>query len=151
MYLRSEVRGSSEGNGAISKRGNFLWNGKITCEEASRDLLISCLSFRGGFEGSNEEKLGRQQKRRGSILRCGETLFEEDLWKFCGTRHVWRSSGNCLYQKVPLENKVGWDRVAYCSQRCQCLLLLLLSSWSHCYGLYWCMPRKKRRDGKEGH
>ena len=31
-------------NGAISKKGNFLWNRKIACEEASRNLLKPYLS-----------------------------------------------------------------------------------------------------------
>ena len=50
-------RRSSKGekDGAIAKRGNFFWNRKITCEEASRNLLKSCLSFGGGLQGSNEE------------------------------------------------------------------------------------------------
>ena len=47
---------------------------------------------------------------------------------------------------VPLEIRlVGGDRVAYWLQSCQWLLLSLLSSWSHHYGLYWCMPSKKER------
>ena len=51
-------------SGTISKKGNFLWNRKITCKEASWNLLKSCLSFGGGLEDSNEEKktMGRQQK-----------------------------------------------------------------------------------------
>ena len=43
------------------KKGIFLET-IITCEEASLNLLKSCLSFGGGLEGSNEKKIGRQQK-----------------------------------------------------------------------------------------
>ena len=49
-------------NGAISKSGNFLRKGKITCEEASRNLLEFCLSFGEGLEGSNEGNMVRPQK-----------------------------------------------------------------------------------------
>ena len=42
-------------------------------------LLKSCLSFGGDLEGSNEEKMGKQQKKRGSVVKCGETLFEGGL------------------------------------------------------------------------
>ena len=32
-------------------------------EEAFQDLLKSCVCFRWGLEGSNKEKMGRQQKQ----------------------------------------------------------------------------------------
>ena len=35
---------------------------RITYEETARHLLKSCLSFGESLEGSNEEKMGRQQK-----------------------------------------------------------------------------------------
>ena len=35
---------------------------RITYEETARNLLKSCLSFGESLEGSNEEKMGRQQK-----------------------------------------------------------------------------------------
>ena len=35
---------------------------RITCEETARNLLKSCLSFGESLEGSNQEKMGRQQK-----------------------------------------------------------------------------------------
>ena len=57
--FRSSIVGK---NGAISKKGNFVWSGKIACVEAFQDLLKSCVSFGGSLEGSNEEKMGRQQK-----------------------------------------------------------------------------------------
>ena len=34
-----------------------------------------------------------------------------------------------------LRGEVGWERVAYWLQRCERLLLPLLNSWSHLYGL----------------
>ena len=39
-------------------------------------------------------------ERRGSIVKCGEMLFEWGLWKSCGTLHVWQSYENCFYQRV---------------------------------------------------
>ena len=35
--------------------------------------------FLNCFEGSNDEKMGRHQKGRGSIVKCGETPFEEEV------------------------------------------------------------------------
>ena len=36
-------------------------------------FFLSC------FEGSNDEKMVRHQKGRGSIVKCGETLFEGEV------------------------------------------------------------------------
>ena len=59
------------------KKGIFLET-IITCEEASLNLLKSCLSFGGGLEGSNEKKLGGNRKERfySEIL---EMLFDGGL------------------------------------------------------------------------
>ena len=106
------VWGSSLGgkNGAISKKGNFLWNRKITCEEASQNLLKFCLSFGGGLDSSNE-KNGEATERRGFIVKCGEMLFEGSLWKSCGSLHMWRSYEHCLYQKVSSSWEVKLARI----------------------------------------
>ena len=52
-----------------------------------QDLLKSCLSFGGGMEGSNEEKMGEATEGRASRVKCREALLEwrgegacEDLW-----------------------------------------------------------------------
>ena len=45
--------------------------------EGCRDLLKSCVSFRGTLEISNEEKNGEVTEGRGSIVKCGNTSFEE--------------------------------------------------------------------------
>ena len=63
------------GGWGISKRGNVFCDGKITCEEAFQNLLKSCLSFGGGLEGSNDENVEATESR-GSLVKCGETLFE---------------------------------------------------------------------------
>ena len=55
-----------EGAGLLELHVHFRWkvqmrkNGKVICEEASWDLLKSCLSFGEGLEDSNEEKMKRQ-------------------------------------------------------------------------------------------
>ena len=48
--------------GKKSPKRKICLKQKITCKKAFQDLLKSCVSFRGDLEGSNEEKLGRQQK-----------------------------------------------------------------------------------------
>ena len=55
--------GGGAGNGAISKsrKEEMLFKmEKYSCQEAFQDLLKSCLSFGGGLEGPNEEKMGRK-------------------------------------------------------------------------------------------
>ena len=37
--------------------------------------MKSCLSFGGGLEGSNDENVEATESR-GSLVKCGETLFE---------------------------------------------------------------------------
>ena len=37
------------------------------------DFLLNC------FEGYNDEKMGRHQKGRGSIVKCGETPFKGEV------------------------------------------------------------------------
>ena len=39
-------------------------------------LLKSCVSFGGGSEGSNKEKMGEATERRASIVKCREALLE---------------------------------------------------------------------------
>ena len=41
-----------------------------------QDLLKSCISFGGGLEGSNEEKMGEATGRRASRVKCREALLE---------------------------------------------------------------------------
>ena len=48
--------------GKKSPKREICLKQKITCKKAFQDHLKSCVSFRGDLEGSNEEKLGRQQK-----------------------------------------------------------------------------------------
>ena len=106
-------------------RGDFLWDGNITSEEPSQDLMNSFFLMSKKWGGN----------RRNEFCIKG-------LWKCCGTFHVWRSYGNCLYQKTgPF-----WDLrlVVYWSQKCQWLLLPLLGCWSHFKKLYWCMLREKK-------
>ena len=45
-------------------------------DEASHNLLKSCLPIAKSLKGSNKEKKGRQQKRRGSVVKCSETPFD---------------------------------------------------------------------------
>ena len=122
-------------NGAISKRRDFLWNRKITCEEASQNLLKSCLSFGGVW----------RVLIWGCMVKFGEMLFEWGLWKSCGTLHVLPSYRNGLYQNVgPF-----WEvRLAGIGLHTGCkvasvAIATIAGSWSHCYGLYWSMPRIK--------
>ena len=49
-------------NSAISKKGNFPRNRKITCENVSWNPLKYCLSFGAGLEGSNGTKWGGNKK-----------------------------------------------------------------------------------------
>ena len=46
---------------------------KNNCEEAFQDLLKSYVSFGGGLEGSNEEKMGSQQKEE--LLQSNERKY----------------------------------------------------------------------------
>ena len=70
-------------------------------------------------------------------MKCKGMLFEAGLVKVlrdppCVTI-IWKLSlpkGEYL-----MRGEVSWDRVVYWLQRSQWLLLTLLSSWSHCYGL----------------
>ena len=41
-----------------------------------QDLLKSCVSFGGGLEGSNEEKMGEATEGRASRVKCREALLE---------------------------------------------------------------------------
>ena len=41
-----------------------------------QDPLKSCVSFGGGSEGSNEEKMGEATERRASTVKCREALLE---------------------------------------------------------------------------
>ena len=75
---------------------------------------------------------GEETERRGSVVKCGKRRLRACenpvglspcltvLWKLSLSK-----SGSLLRREV------GWDRVAYWSQRCQWLLLPLLSFWSH--------------------
>ena len=65
--------GGGASNGAISKsrKEEMLFKmEKYSCQEAFQDLLKSCLSFGGGLEGPNEEKMGRKQKKE--VLNVGK-------------------------------------------------------------------------------
>ena len=64
------------GDGAISKRGNVLWDGKITFEGAFQNLLKSFLSPGGGLEGSNEENWEDNRKK----MFCSE-IWENNVWE----------------------------------------------------------------------
>ena len=72
---------------------NNLWGG---FSESTEVLFIIWRGFGGFWWRKNEEKT----ERRGSIVKCGEILFEGGLRKSCGSLHVWQSYGNCLYQKL---------------------------------------------------
>ena len=41
-----------------------------------QDLYKSCVSFGGGLEGSNEEKMGEATEGRASRVKCREALLE---------------------------------------------------------------------------
>ena len=41
---------------------------KITCEDASQNLMKSCLSFGGGLEGSNKEEKKKNGKATEKVL-----------------------------------------------------------------------------------
>ena len=60
------VRERGGGAGEDGRMGLYLqkreFSLRITCEETARNLLKSCLSFGESLEGSNQEKMGRQQK-----------------------------------------------------------------------------------------
>ena len=81
--------------GTISKRENFLWNGKILCEEASKNLLKPYLSFGGDLEGCIEKRW-RGNRKRGSVVKFREMLSEGEggrgaggLRKSCGILRGW--------------------------------------------------------------
>ena len=115
MCLWGKGRGFECGkkNGPISKRGNFSWNGKTTCEEASHKILKSYLSFGGDLEGSNEKKWGGNRKKSfyseilGSTVWGGLAKVPRDspcatvLWKLSLSKN-----------KSLLRGEVGWDMVA---------------------------------------
>ena len=61
MKLHVPLGGFQCGEKNLQKE-NFVLRGKITDEESYQDLLKSFVSFGGGLEGSDEEKMGRQQK-----------------------------------------------------------------------------------------
>ena len=46
-----------------------------------QDLLKSCVSFGGGLEGSNEEKMGEATEGTASRMKCREALLE--WWGAC--------------------------------------------------------------------
>ena len=50
-------------SGYHQKKKKFVSSGIVTCEEAFQDPSKSCVSSGGGLEGSNKEKIGRQQKQ----------------------------------------------------------------------------------------
>ena len=101
---------------------------KITCEDASQNLMKSCLSFGGGLEGSNKEKkkkkMGRQQKKFCSEVweNCLKGLVKI-LWDPPCVTVLWKLS--LSKGEFPLRGEVGWDRITYWLQR---LLLPLRSS-----------------------
>ena len=135
-----------------SPKEGFLWNGKIRCKEASQDLLISWVYFGGGLEGSNREKMGRKQKEEVLYWNAGKRRLRarENPLEFSPSVTVlWKLS--LLKGEYLLRRKVGWDRVAYWSQRCQWLLILLLSFQSHFMGcIHVCLEKKKEGLGGEG-
>ena len=47
-------------------------------DEAFKNLLKSCLSFGGGLNGSNEEKIEATEEKS-SILKCGEYIYV-NIW-----------------------------------------------------------------------
>ena len=70
-------------------------------------------------------------------MKCKGMLFEAGLVKV-----LWDSPCVTIVWKLSLpkggylmRGEVSWDRVVYWLQRGQWLLLTLLSSWSHFYGL----------------
>ena len=83
------------------------------------------------------KKKWRGNRKKKFFSEMLEMLLEDGLvkvmWDFpCGTI-VWKlslSKGESL-----LREEVDWHKFAYWLQRCQWLLLPLLSSWSHLYEL----------------
>ena len=82
-----------EKQGSLQK-GNFVWSGKIMCKEACQGVSKSCVLFEGGLEDSNE-KNGEATEGRGSIVKCGETLFDWGLVKM-----LWDSPCVTILQKL---------------------------------------------------
>ena len=114
-------------NGAISKRRDFLWNRKITCEEASQNLLKSCLSFGGVWRVLIKNKWEGNKK-----MRLYGEIWGNAVWMGL-VKVLWDSSCVTVLQKWSLSKcgsllrgEVGWDRFAYWLQRHQWLLLPLL-------------------------
>ena len=58
----------------VSPKKGIFFETKITCEEASWNLLKSCLSFVDHLEDSNEKNV-EATERRGSIVKCGKCCF----------------------------------------------------------------------------
>ena len=93
------------------------------------------------------KKWGGNKKKRFYSKMWGNGVWRglaKILWTSPYVMVLWKLS--LLKDESLLRGGFGWDRVAYWSQRCQWLLLPLLSFWSHHYRLYWCMPRKKEVD-----
>ena len=116
------------------KKGIFLET-IITCEEASLNLLKSCLSF-GEVWRVLMKKNWEATERRGSIVKFGKCCLTGACENPVGVS-ICDGPMEIVFVKrwSPMRGELGWDRVAYWLQRCQWLLLSLLSSWSHHYGL----------------
>ena len=89
-------------------------------EEAFQDLLKSCVCFRWGLEGSNKEKMGRQQKqevlkwnvRKTRLRGAGDhllklhVLLDDCEWGWGGAgRLVWQKMGLSPKREVCLKRK----------------------------------------------
>lgn len=75
--------------GSLQKRG-FSLKWKNNVEEASQDLLRSCLSLREGLDSINEENMGTKQKEevlyRGLVKILWDTPCVTVLWELALTR-----------------------------------------------------------------
>ena len=113
-------------------------------------FFLSC------FEGSNDEKMVRHQKGRGSIVKCGETLFEGEvlvkitrdspcmmvLWKLlntCGWLFgAFKICCGIYSQTQNCRNSLPWHTVDQLVMNAQNEMLLWLAVmdfvkiWTHC-------------------
>lgn len=70
--------------GGFETKRNFVWSRIIRCEKVFQNLVKSCVSFGGIFDGSNEEK-----------IRCDKGGGQRFLWQSREGLLLWGSHRNC--------------------------------------------------------
>ena len=83
-------------NGAIFKRRNFSWSGKITYEKAFKTHWNLIYLLEGLWIFIMKKKWGGYRRKRFLSEMWGNTVWwRGGLWKSLGTHHVWRFYGSC--------------------------------------------------------